>query len=102
MILHVVVKVLIILYIIFYNLLLRSQYHFKRYINKIFYSPILIPFNFLVSGFSEDVRHGEELNYIMTRSYGGLNTTDLTKYPEVDQTVQQRMITFFTNFAKYL
>lgn len=54
-----------------------------------------------VPGFSQDVRHGEEMNFIITRSYGGLNTTDLTKYPKVDQTVQQRMITFFTNFAKY-
>lgn len=57
---------------------------------------------FIAPGFSEDVVHGEELDFIMTRSYGGLNTTDLTKYPEMDQTVQKRMITFFTNFAKYL
>lgn len=55
-----------------------------------------------VIGFSEDVRHGEEISFLLRRNYGGLNTTDLTKYPEIDQIVQKRFITLFTNFAKYL
>nr|AIY68368.1 esterase [Leptinotarsa decemlineata] len=54
-----------------------------------------------VEGFSEDVRHGEEISYLFRRNYGGLNTTDLTKYPEMDQIVQKRMIKMFTDFAKY-
>ncbi|XP_056641583.1 uncharacterized protein LOC130448317 [Diorhabda sublineata] len=55
-----------------------------------------------VNGFSDDVRHGEEISYLLRRNYEGLNTTDLTKYPARDQTVQKRFITLFTNFAKYL
>ncbi|XP_056642441.1 juvenile hormone esterase-like [Diorhabda sublineata] len=55
-----------------------------------------------VDGFSEDVRHGEEMSFILRRNYGGLNTTDLSKYPEIDQLVQKRVITMWTNFAKYL
>ncbi|XP_018577068.1 venom carboxylesterase-6 [Anoplophora glabripennis] len=55
-----------------------------------------------VEGFSDTVRHGEELSYIFRRNYVGLNTTDITKFPEQDQTVFKRFITFFTNFAKTL
>ncbi|CAG9861803.1 unnamed protein product [Phyllotreta striolata] len=55
-----------------------------------------------VVGFSEDVRHGEEMSYIYRRNYGGLNTTDLSKYPLMDQLVQKRFIKMFTDFAKYL
>ncbi|XP_072385060.1 esterase E4-like [Diabrotica undecimpunctata] len=55
-----------------------------------------------VIGFSEDVRHGEEMSFILRRNYGGLNTTDLTKYPEIDQIVQKRVIKLWTDFAKYL
>jgi len=55
-----------------------------------------------VIGFSDDIRHGEEMSFILRRNYGGLNTTDLTKYPETDQTVQKRFIRMFTDFAKYL
>ncbi|KAG5895361.1 hypothetical protein JTB14_029588 [Gonioctena quinquepunctata] len=54
-----------------------------------------------VIGFSDDVRHGEEISFLFRRNYGGLNTTDLTKYPAVDQLVQKRMIRMFTDFAKY-
>ncbi|CAH1115540.1 unnamed protein product [Psylliodes chrysocephalus] len=55
-----------------------------------------------VIGFSDDCRHGEETSYILRRNYGGLNTTDLSKYPEIDQTVQKRIIRMWTDFAKYL
>ncbi|KAJ8955014.1 hypothetical protein NQ318_000446 [Aromia moschata] len=53
-------------------------------------------------GFSDIVRHGEELGYLFRRNYGGYNTTDLSKYPEADVLVLRRMLTLFTNFAKYL
>ncbi|KAJ8920364.1 hypothetical protein NQ315_005228 [Exocentrus adspersus] len=55
-----------------------------------------------VEGFSGIVRHGEELNYLFRRDYGGLNNTDLSKFPEQDQIVFKRFITMFTNFAKTL
>ncbi|XP_072385322.1 juvenile hormone esterase-like [Diabrotica undecimpunctata] len=55
-----------------------------------------------IIGFSDDVRHTEEISYLLCHSYPGLNTTDVTKYPISDQIVQKRMTTLFTNFAKYL
>ncbi|CAG9856744.1 unnamed protein product [Phyllotreta striolata] len=55
-----------------------------------------------VIGFSSDVRHGEEISFLQRRNYGGLNTTDLSKYPKEDQLVQERLITMFTNLVKRL
>ncbi|KAJ8983203.1 hypothetical protein NQ317_016424 [Molorchus minor] len=53
-------------------------------------------------GFSDQCRHGEEISYLFRRGYGGYNTTDLSQYPESDVLVLRRMLTMFTNFAKYL
>ncbi|KAJ8937471.1 hypothetical protein NQ314_011860 [Rhamnusium bicolor] len=55
-----------------------------------------------VEGFSNTVRHGEDLGYIFRRNWEGYNTTDLSQFPESDQLVFKRFITLFTNFAKYL
>ncbi|KAJ8920363.1 hypothetical protein NQ315_005227, partial [Exocentrus adspersus] len=81
---------------------LQSQYT-DVYFYQFSYSGVIAgTVNESVEGFSDMVRHGEELNYIFRRNYVGLNNTDLSKFPEQDQTVFKRFITFFTNFAKFL
>ncbi|CAH1975183.1 unnamed protein product [Acanthoscelides obtectus] len=53
-------------------------------------------------GFSDTVGHVEDLSYIFSQNYPGVNTTDLTKYPKDDQLIQKIFTTMLTNFAKYL
>ena len=47
---------------------------------------------------ADNVGHTEELKYLFC---GGSDCTDTTKYPEDDLLTRERLITIWTNFAKY-
>ncbi|RZB39244.1 COesterase and/or Abhydrolase 3 domain containing protein, partial [Asbolus verrucosus] len=47
---------------------------------------------------AETVAHAEETSYLFCAGFG----CDFSGYPELDQIVQKRLITIWTNFAKYL
>ncbi|XP_060531015.1 carboxylic ester hydrolase-like [Cylas formicarius] len=53
---------------------------------------------------TSNVSHGEELNYLFSRYYNAdiPDNTELSLFPENDQRVHQRLMTLWTNFAKYL
>ncbi|KAJ8955012.1 hypothetical protein NQ318_000444 [Aromia moschata] len=57
-----------------------------------------------VDGFSDAVRHGEELYYLFARYCyrTGVYFNDTSKFPETDVLVHKRFIKMFTDFAKTL
>ncbi|KAK9891698.1 hypothetical protein WA026_015665 [Henosepilachna vigintioctopunctata] len=51
---------------------------------------------------ADAVVHTEDMNYIWRRNIPSANNMDLQKFPESDLIVQKRLLTLYTNFAKYL